>query len=1854
MPEPPPDPALLFTPPPARAHPDSPARLSSVANGPPTSDILVRSRSSSLSSPDESVSLGLPSARKRTREQPFYIDVPPLPEEEKALYLPFAEQLMSIESAFDDFSEIVGVHEIDGVLHYFARDSDGILHRFPVDEFKHARPDLVKKYEQAKKAGTLGPFDPSASYVHINSRVRLQVHIKRPAPTRKRPPPARGYKGGASAGGKGKRRELPFSPKKTRSRGRAVVARGSDAESDSDVQEVVAPRRSSRSKRSARSNLRDADIIVDSEDEEYDDSDEEEYAERKPGKKSAKKKQVKRGSRAAYGHFRPIADMEADERVDEEGDMLRIHRQTCEKCHTLPTHQAMVQARKKKPGRRKKKGSDDESSEDELARLEALGGWVRCLKCPVVAHWACLAKTQRDEILKAAFERDKIEWQAAKDRALAEGDEFTEPAMTKRSQLEQWQSTDFICTSCMKGGVCMACREVVVKPDVIEAKTEEQQPDAVAAAARSGDVEMADATAEATSEKAAEDDKDNEQDEDGKELAFRCITCKRLAHYAHLPIPADWEYDPDDVTPAMLADHYQTTTNWQCGDCSSFVYNVEHILAWRPYPEDAVEPARPAGEPVNYKAMLPREYLVKWADRSYRRTSWVPHGGGSKIPLLPEPVEEEKVDEPAASQGPSFEIGEESTDGQAPEEKKVVSVLSAMPDAERRIPPVWKRVDRVLDVLLWHPEARLGTTKQKAGRKGKGKGKKRGDSDEEEMDEDEPRMVAVRRELDAAYELGEQPSQDLIETVEEYEERTNKTLRPDDIHRVVWAFFKWDDLGYEDASWDSPPRPGSASYTAFDTAFERYLRARSVTVPLKNRKEEDLFDNTRPKNAWRKKYAFTPEQQPENGQESQFKLMPFQVDGVNWLCDNWWNHQNCILADEMGLGKTVQIASFIGHVATQHEAFPVLVVVPNSTISNWVREFERWAPRLRVVPFYGESKAREIIKKYELFHPKDNVLPKTTGAKYHVLVTTYEMITNPKDFTPVFKNTPRWEVLVVDEGQRLKSDASLIFKKLKDLNTMHRVIMTGTPLNNNIRELFNLMNFLDPGEWTDLAGLARQYEELTEDKVKELHAKLKPYFLRRIKSENEVIVPISMAPLQKEVYRSILSQNLGLLRVLATGSTGARVSAAVSKANMNNILMQLRKCLQHPYLVSEEIEPKGLSQEETHAKLIDASAKLGLLKTMLPKLRERGHRVLLFSQFSIALDVIEDFLIGEGVKYLRLDGNTKQADRQKGMDEFNKPDSDVFIYLLTTRAGGVGINLWTADTVIIFDPDFNPHQDLQAIARAHRFGQKKTCLVFKLMVKGSAEDKIVQTGKKKLVLDHLIVQKMDDEDGSKEDVQSILMFGAQALFQEEQNAEDHSEHDIDKLIERTEQEGDEVESESNANAAFSFAKIWSADKDELEEVQEDTNEDQADSWAQTLERIAAERVKVQAAETTGRGVRRKAAAVFPQQDLGQDDLDTPHKDAKKTGKGRGKGKKSKSHISDDSDVYAAPGTASDSDSNSSHPASLREDDLLSDIAKHQHGVLADPDIPLASTSTILLPPAQPKATRDSQKLTSGALERAESPQPLSPIENTSEPRCGLCGESHGDQPCDMTESPENLAQYRLMLLVHAGDEPVEDRRAAIQVIDETLHKRGMIHLIYGQPLHLLERPAKEGKPLHRKPKPEAPLPLQSLKRAVLPSSSKVSGNSGGSQSTKPQMNGAKPLLSTKVEAGSSSLGRTERGKGIIPSPHARPSGITSAIAGPSKRPPSPPMPTDSPKLKKVKSLGGAGCPICGAMIHHLVKDCPEVKAGPKRVKRAIRRLENDPAHTATVNVLRHILTKQQRKALANAAAPAPPAIELSD
>jgi chromodomain-helicase-DNA-binding protein 4 len=283
-----------------------------------------------------------------------------------------------------------------------------------------------------------------------------------------------------------------------------------------------------------------------------------------------------------------------------------------------------------------------------------------------------------------------------------------------------------------------------------------------------------------------------------RELLFRCFTCKRLAHYSHLPTPPMLE---PDCSVADIAEHFQQMKSWLCADCSSFKYGVDKILAWRPYPANAVE-ASAEGIP-NYKAQLPREYLIKWSGRSYRRVQWVPHmwlvstnpsrlknfiSGGSKVELLAEPAVDQDAVEVDAGPITLFENEPDSRGGSVKASDDTVKTwLSALPDAERRIPLPWKNVDRVLDIVLWRPK-RLKQASYRKGRRILSKG----DDEEESSNEDDERIHFSN----LIFDRGEEPPAHLTETVKEWE--THSALENSDIEHVVWAFIKWEELGYDE------------------------------------------------------------------------------------------------------------------------------------------------------------------------------------------------------------------------------------------------------------------------------------------------------------------------------------------------------------------------------------------------------------------------------------------------------------------------------------------------------------------------------------------------------------------------------------------------------------------------------------------------------------------------------------------------------------------------------------------------------------------------------------------------------------------------------------------------------------------------------------------------------------------------------------------------------------------------------------------------------------------------------------------------------------------------------------------------
>lgn len=563
------------------------------------------------------------------------------------------------------------------------------------------------------------------------------------------------------------------------------------------------------------------------------------------------------------------------------------------------------------------------------------------------------------------------------------------------------------------------------------------------------------------------------------------------------------------------------------------------------------------------------------------------------------------------------------------------------------------------------------------------------------------------------------------------------------------AFVKWTGLPYDECTWERLDEPALKDFLHLVELFHQF---ESRTVEKDASKDELSKGNSDSQQSEIVALAEQPSEMKGG------LLFPHQLEALNWLRKCWHKSKNVILADEMGLGKTVSACAFISSLYFEFKAkLPCLVLVPLSTMPNWLAEFALWAPNLNVVEYHGCAKARAIIRQFE-WHASDphKLSKKTSSYKFNVLLTTYEMILADSAH---LRGVP-WEVLVVDEGHRLKNSGSKLFSLLNTFSFQHRVLLTGTPLQNNIGEMYNLLNFLQPSSFPSLSSFEEKFIDLTTtQKVEELKKLVAPHMLRRLKKDamqnippkTERMVPVELSSIQAEYYRAMLTKNYQILRNIGKG---------VAQQSMLNIVMQLRKVCNHPYLIPGT-EPESGSVEFLHEMRIKASAKLTLLHAMLKVLHKEGHRVLIFSQMTKLLDILEDYLTIEfGPKtYERVDGSVAVADRQAAITRFNQ-DKSRFVFLLSTRSCGLGINLATADTVIIYDSDFNPHADIQAMNRAHRIGQSKRLLVYRLVVRASVEERILQLAKKKLMLDQLFVNKS----GSLKEMEDILRWGTEELF----------------------------------------------------------------------------------------------------------------------------------------------------------------------------------------------------------------------------------------------------------------------------------------------------------------------------------------------------------------------------------------------------------------------------------------------------------------------------------------------------------
>ncbi|XP_030536078.1 probable ATP-dependent DNA helicase CHR12 [Rhodamnia argentea] len=581
-----------------------------------------------------------------------------------------------------------------------------------------------------------------------------------------------------------------------------------------------------------------------------------------------------------------------------------------------------------------------------------------------------------------------------------------------------------------------------------------------------------------------------------------------------------------------------------------------------------------------------------------------------------------------------------------------------------------------------------------------------------------------------------------------------------------------DDL--KDSEADLPELDASSSGTPADVLPEE---EGDVSESDRNDDSSDLLEGQRQYNSAIHSIEEKVTEQPSMLQGGE--LRPYQLEGLQWMVSLFNNNLNGILADEMGLGKTIQTISLIAYlVENKGVGGPHLIVAPKAVLPNWITEFSTWAPSIAAVLYDGRLDERKVMRE-EL----------SGEGKFNVLITHYGLIMRDKAFLKKIQ----WYYLIIDEGHRLKNhECSLTRTLVSSYQTQRRLLLTGTPIQNSLQELWALLNFLLPSifnsvqnfeEWFNAPFADRGDLSLTDEEelliINRLHQVIRPFILRRKKDEvekflpgkSQVILKCDMSAWQKVYYQQVTD----------VGRVGLDTGSGKSKS-LQNLSMQLRKCCNHPYLFVGEYNMWRKDE------IIRASGKFELLDRLLPKLHRSGHRVLLFSQMTRLMDILEVYLQLHDFKYLRLDGSTKTEERGLLLKQFNAPDSPYFMFLLSTRAGGLGLNLQTADTVIIFDSDWNPQMDQQAEDRAHRIGQKKEVRVFVLVSVGSIEEVILERAKQKMGIDAKVIQAglfntTSTARDRREMLEEIMRKGSRSL-----GTDVPSEREINRLAARSDEE----------------------------------------------------------------------------------------------------------------------------------------------------------------------------------------------------------------------------------------------------------------------------------------------------------------------------------------------------------------------------------------------------------------------------------------------------------------------------------
>ncbi|KAB8416334.1 hypothetical protein FH972_024854 [Carpinus fangiana] len=522
-------------------------------------------------------------------------------------------------------------------------------------------------------------------------------------------------------------------------------------------------------------------------------------------------------------------------------------------------------------------------------------------------------------------------------------------------------------------------------------------------------------------------------------------------------------------------------------------------------------------------------------------------------------------------------------------------------------------------------------------------------------------------------------------------------------------------------------------------------------------------------------------------------LKEYQLKGLQWMISLYNNNLNGILADEMGLGKTIQTISLITYlIEKKRQPGPYLVIVPLSTLTNWNNEFEKWAPSVNRIVYKGPPNARKQASQNLRY------------GNFQVLLTTYEFIIKDR---PVLSKI-KWLHMIVDEGHRMKNANSKLSSTITQYyHTRFRLILTGTPLQNNLPELWALLNFVLPSIFKSVKSFDEWFNTpfantgggdnmaLTEEEqllvIRRLHKVLRPFLLRRLKKDvekdlpdkTERVIKCRFSALQAKLYSQLFLHQ----RLMISDGKGGKVGLR----GLSNMLMQMRKLCNHPFVFEEvetQVNPTGINNDL----LWRTAGKFELLDRVLPKFRATGHRVLMFFQMTQIMNIMEDFMRLRDIPYLRLDGGTKSDDRSELLKQFNAPNSPYFCFLLSTRAGGLGLNLQTADTVIIYDSDWNPHQDLQAQDRAHRIGQKNEVRILRLITSNSVEEKILERANFKLDMDGKVIQagKFDNRSTNEERdaMLRVMLESAEAAETAPLQDEEMDDEELNMMMMRSDDE----------------------------------------------------------------------------------------------------------------------------------------------------------------------------------------------------------------------------------------------------------------------------------------------------------------------------------------------------------------------------------------------------------------------------------------------------------------------------------